>query len=278
MSSSRIWVPIAAALAVVCAAVLAVLAKYPLFGIAVGIVGIASISVVYSAVLSAERAKRAGRRASTGPGDVASLTKAMEQLAKGEMPDLSTIPEESAGPLSRVADRIEEFKREAQELKARDEVTSLANEWVFDNVLWREFNRADRYGAPMSVVILEIVGLSELKSAKGEEAANGILKNIASLVLQMIRETDFAARYDYDRIIVIMPATDKQGANEFVERFRTAIREDTANLWEALEKVSISIGSASVPEEGTKTAPQLVQKAAEALDMVKGAGGSDSQG
>ena len=201
----------------------------------------------------------------------------MEQLAKGAKSDISAVPEDFAGPLSRLADRIEELKRETQELRARDEVTSLGNEWVFDNVLWREFNRAERYDAAMSVVLLEIVGLSDLKAAKGEEQANSVLKNVASLVLQMIRETDFAARYDYDRIIVIMPATDKQGADEFTERFRRALQEDTANLQEALEEVSILIGAACVPEEGTKTAPQLVQKAAEALDQAKGAAGSGSQ-
>jgi diguanylate cyclase (GGDEF)-like protein len=202
------------------------------------------------------------------------VVKALDDILAGRRPEVSSFDEELAAALERIADKLEYLSREIADLSPSDEVTSLVKEEVFNNVLWREFNRALRYGKPMSMALVEIDGFDELRAEQGTAAAMDLLQHIASIVLQMIRETDLAARYGDDRLAVIMPETAKQGALDLGHRLRKSVEEGVGGTQGDSGEVTVSVGISSVPSDRVKTAPDLVEQASAALDRAKQRGRS----
>jgi len=258
LSSSRMMPPVAALLAVLFTAVLMFSSRSVASGVIVGLLDLIFISIVYFAFMDASR-----RSATTGSG--AELSDVLDKIARGENPDLSKLPESQREAFAALASRMEVLTDEIDELSPRDRLTSLAKEEVFNNVLWREFNRAQRYAEPLSLALVQIDSLASLRESSGQQACDEVLKEVASIVLRMIRETDLAARYGDDRLAIIMPGTDTNGANDFCRRFRRLLDEQGQSLQQVGGEMEVSVGAASLPEEGTKTAPELVQKAASAL-------------
>lgn len=267
MTGSRILAPIAAACAVVLTVILMFVAQSRALGVAVGILDLIAISVVYVGWLGSSAAGSSQSKAAV-PGGLEDL---IQRIARGggEAVDLSSVPSELAGSLDEVSSRMRQMAEEIDELSPRDELTSLAKEGVFNNVLWREFNRAQRYSEPLSLALVRVGGLGDLRAGDGPQAADDVLKNIASLVLQMVRDTDLAARYGSDHLAIIMPGTDAKGAGEFCARFRRLLGESPIEPPGASQRVEVALGVASMPEEGIKMAPQIVERAAAALEPLE---------
>jgi len=264
---ARTWAPVAAALAVVCSAVLIVFSKFVIFGLVLGLAVIACVSFLYVKLLAL--LPREEPPAGAAPGEAARLAETLDALAAGRTAQLPALSEDIAGPLRRLADRMEGLEAEVADLTPRDDLTSLAKEDVFNNVLWREFSRAGRYDAPLSVALIDVRGLDELRSGEGQARADQVLKDVSSLVLQMIRETDLAARYGRAQIAVAMPGTGAEGAREFANRVARAVDSDEGGL-ELPEAVTLAVGTASVPDEEIKTVPGLVERASAALGAREG--------
>ena len=263
MTMSRVLAIIAAA----CAVVFTIILMFKAQSMALGILDLVAITVVIVACLGSS-AERSSQSRAAVPG----LDDLIQAIARGEAVDLSSVPSELAGSLDEVSSRMRDLAEELDELSPRDELTSLAKEGVFNNVLWREFNRAQRYSEPLSLALVKVGGLGDLRAGVGPQAADDVLKNIASLVLQMIRETDLAARYGSDHLAIIMPGTDEKGAGEFCTRFQKLLGENPIGPPEASPPIEVALGVASMKEEGIKTAPEIVERAAAALKPLEGQG------
>lgn len=259
MFLSKTWTAVCAALAVVSSAVLVVMCKNPAWGIVPGLVAIACVTLMYV------DAMRSGK----GPADSDQAAKLITAVLDGEKPDLSGLDPALKEALADVSERIEGLSMEITELSPSDDLTSLAKENVFNNVLWREYNRSDRYKEPMSVVLAEVDQYERIVEKHGAGEGDRLLKHVASILLQIVRETDLAARYGQERFAIIMPQTAEKGALEFAERLRKAVEEGRLDINGGSTAISVAIGVASVPGEGIRTAPDLVDKAAKALNDAK---------
>jgi diguanylate cyclase (GGDEF)-like protein len=271
MPCSKTWTAVLAAVGVVCSAVLITLAGEVLLGTLLGVVTMGCLSYLYVAAWRAEARCAAGK--TQEPSGEESIIGAMDQAVDGAKPDLSRLSPSAGAAVTRVADRLDAFTREIAELSPSDELTSLAKEEVFNNVLWREFNRALRYKGDLSLVLIEIEGLDEFRAARGQHAAGELARHVASVVLQTVRESDLAARYG-ETFAVIMPETGQQGAADFSQRVRGAASEGDFKVNGDPVTVTLAIGAASVPNAEIKTAPNLVEKAAAALGANRSNRGS----
>lgn len=262
MVCSRVWSTALAAVAVACCGALVPLAKDSLYGGVFGLVAIGCISYVwYQAWKSSLKCETGGGKAEA---DAATI-KAIDRVLEGDAFDAASLPEDMAEAIQRVKDQMDLLNSEISDMSPSDAVTSLAKEEVFNNVLWREFSRATRYKTSMSLALVEIEGFGDIAARKGREAAEELTRHVASVILQMVRETDLAARYGEDTFAVIMPETGQQGAQEFAQRLSRAVRDTEFRVNGGGTKVEVLVGVASVPSESVKTAPELVEQAATAL-------------
>jgi diguanylate cyclase (GGDEF)-like protein len=106
---------------------------------------------------------------------------------------------------------------------AMDEVTDLANRRRFQDLMRFEVERAMRAAAPLSLLLLELDGLQELRELHGDEAADALLRDVGARVRERCRITDEPARYGEDRIGVVLSGTTVDGGWLLAEDIRAGI-------------------------------------------------------
>ena len=90
----------------------------------------------------------------------------------------------------------------------RDGLTGLANHRAFYDRLGQELARGRRYGAPVSLLMLDIDDFKDVNDTWGHPAGDEVLRLLAGvLVDQLRRDVDFPARYGGEEFAVILPNT-----------------------------------------------------------------------
>jgi diguanylate cyclase (GGDEF)-like protein len=109
----------------------------------------------------------------------------------------------------------------AGEPDRRDAVTGLGNRQAFTDQLAAEVARANRYGTPLSLALLQVTGLKSAGSS--EEAA--LLRKVAAL-LKRTRAPDQFFRIDDDELGVILPNTPREGGLVAAARFKLMLEAE----------------------------------------------------
>ena len=98
-----------------------------------------------------------------------------------------------------------------------DPGTGLYRWWVFRNRLLEEIARADRRNHQVSVLLLEPA------APLPESHDEGTYVRAAQTLRQAIRAYDFAARFDEERFVVLLPETDATEAEAAAKRILSGI-------------------------------------------------------
>src|SRR5512145_158708 len=158
---------------------------------------------------------------------------------------------------------LEEQNRSLLYLSRRDEVTNLYNQRYFMERLDEEFRRALRYGSPLSLVIADLDDFKAFNDTRGHLVGNELLRQVANVIRQGVRDIDIAARYGGDEFVVLLPQTDGDQAARLAERLRTWIAR--------LDDVRASIGVASL-SAGMTGPLELLTEADRAMYEAKARG------
>ena len=164
--------------------------------------------------------------------------------------------------------------RAVEQQAVTDELTGLANRRQFYDVLGREFERAHRFGTPLSLILLDIDDFKRINDTHPMKhlAGDAVLGAVAAAIAGHIRDIDLAARYGGEEFAVLLPQTDREGAVNLAERLRVAIAEQQVSFGEG-DRISVtaSFGVASGPYED-QTQLDLIATADNALYASKRAG------
>ncbi len=162
-----------------------------------------------------------------------------------------------------------------QEQASQDGLTGLANRRCLDMRLAEEFRRARRHGLPLGLVLLDIDYFKYYNDNYGHIAGDSCLCRVSDAVRGALRRPgDFAARYGGEEILVLLPATDEEGARHMAEYLCNTIpalgMEHSGSRYGV---VTVSAGYfAHVPVDDTETATHFIQAADEGLYAAKAAG------
>jgi len=156
-----------------------------------------------------------------------------------------------------------------------DALTGLANRRQFYEVLGREFERAQRFGHELGLIMLDIDDFKQVNDTLGHLAGDVVLHEVAAALQDMIREIDVAARYGGEEFAVLLPQTGREGAASLAERLRIAIAErDIVFAGAPIEGITASFGVSAGPEDGMGQL-DLVASADAALYRAKRQGKND---
>jgi diguanylate cyclase (GGDEF)-like protein len=153
-------------------------------------------------------------------------------------------------------------------LASRDPLTELINRRVMEQILQREFERAVRYGTPLTVVFIDVDDFKMVNDKYGHKAGDNVLKYIADNLLRMTRGSDAVARFAGDEFIVVLPGTLMSKASELANRMSSFFIDHPLNFEGRPIQVSISIGLSCI-EEGISDAKTLLKKADAMLYKAK---------
>lgn len=161
---------------------------------------------------------------------------------------------------------------EMERLALMDSLTELFNSRTLVRELKEEMKRARRYKRPISLIMLSVDGLRDVTKRYGPLSADAVLKVVANIVRECIRDVDVAARYSGDEFAILLPETNAAGAAVVAERIRQRISSQAVtHNWNNL-KVTASIGLASFPAHAREH-DELLARTAQALEMAVQRGG-----
>ena len=154
-----------------------------------------------------------------------------------------------------------------------DDLTGLHNYRMFREYLARETERAQRYHAPMSLVMIDVDDFKFYNDVNGHEAGNEVLTKVAELLTELLRKVDLAARYGGEEFALILPSTPKTGALLVAERARARVERHqfTHGAKQPGGKVTVSMGIATCPADA-RDVDQLVRCADRAMYTAKARG------
>jgi diguanylate cyclase (GGDEF)-like protein len=153
-----------------------------------------------------------------------------------------------------------------------DPLTQLLNRREFEEQLAREVERAQRFGTPVGLVVLDLDDFKLINDRFGHLAGDGVLKEAARAIRQVTREIDQPARWGGEEFAVILPHTAIDGAARLAERLRQAIAERQIPTPDGRSvRVTASFGVAALPGSGT-TQVELTAAADDAVYRSKRAG------
>jgi diguanylate cyclase (GGDEF)-like protein len=150
-----------------------------------------------------------------------------------------------------------------------DALTGLANRRQFYEVLGREYERAQRFGQPVSLILLDIDDFKLINDSRGHLAGDAVLHSVAATLAEVIREIDLAARYGGEEFAVLLPQTGPEGAANLAERLRSEIAARSIRFGtEEITGVTTSFGVAAGPVHD-QTQIDLIASADAALYQAK---------
>jgi diguanylate cyclase (GGDEF)-like protein len=151
-------------------------------------------------------------------------------------------------------------------LAATDSLTGIANRRTFDSELVRELSRADRSGAALALIIVDIDHFKEHNDTHGHQEGDRTLQRVATILRDGGRATDTVARYGGEEFVILLPGSDAVAAHLKAERYRQQIEA-------MIEQpgVTASFGVACYPQHGSDGVA-LIQAADGALYESKRAG------
>ena len=161
---------------------------------------------------------------------------------------------------------VDQIKKE--EASAKKTITLMSRENA-DKIAIDRYRTAAVEGEPLSILIIEVDGLSKLREQDGDQVAYKVFAAIVKYIFSKVdKEKDILGRYGQNGLSVLMPRVDMNAAEKFAEmirqfvgnaRYKTAYGEKTATL---------SIGVAAITDD-TGDYNSMVKRADMALFVAK---------
>jgi len=122
--------------------------------------------------------------------------------------------------------KLKEKNKMLEQMNKIDALTTVYNRRYLMEIFEAEFEKADRYGYPLSLVILDLDRFKQVNDYFGHQAGDKILKIIADLLKNSVRKGDLVARFGGEEFIILAPCTELRGAYELSNKVRSVIEKD----------------------------------------------------
>jgi diguanylate cyclase (GGDEF)-like protein len=156
---------------------------------------------------------------------------------------------------------VEHMVNDLHELSRTDPLTGLANRRELEDQLEREFARARRSPAPVSLLMIDLDRFKLYNDTHGHPAGDRMLCEVAALWQQRLRSSDVLARYGGEEFVVLLADCALDDALELAERLRELVPY----------RQTCSFGAATW--DGRESGDDLIERADKALLAAKRAGG-----
>ncbi|MDO8596187.1 MAG: GGDEF domain-containing protein [Sulfuricaulis sp.] len=166
------------------------------------------------------------------------------------------------------SERLHEELNKVRLLSLTDEFTGLPNRRAFMRRLQDETSRAQRYGAPLTLAMIDLDEFKAINDVHGHAAGDAILHSYATDVLTVLRHHDMVARYGGEEFAVLLPNTTPDGAVAAMTKVRNRaleVRCEHQHMALALPTFSTGIALYTPGESHT----DLIDRADRALYRAK---------
>jgi diguanylate cyclase (GGDEF)-like protein len=159
-----------------------------------------------------------------------------------------------------------------QALLYRDDLTGLFNMRFLEVAIDGELRRAGRFQTNFCLLFIDLDSFKPINDTHGHLSGSSVLKQVAEVIKDAVREIDIAIRYGGDEFVVLLlGATCAKGVLA-AERVRRRIEARAFRLEDGgTARVTASIGVAAYPDHG-RDRESLLKVADETMYASKHAG------
>lgn len=136
-----------------------------------------------------------------------------------------------------------------------------------------EFSRAQRYGYPVSCILIAVDRVDHLRDLYGYGFREAVMEAVIELLQGATRTCDYLGRLMDDRLMAILPHTTRKGAETTAKRILASARGLQFEAEGRGLQVTLSIGISHYEDENTLFFDSLVEAAEKALASAIEAGG-----
>lgn len=157
--------------------------------------------------------------------------------------------------------------RRLDELSQTDPLTGLFNRRAFLPKINDEIERFNRYGSPLSILLIDIDHFKTINDTLGHDKGDKVLKTVSALILSRVRKTDLSVRWGGEEFMILATGTGIENAIALAEDLRQSVESSDFDIDRT---ITVSIGVASA--QSSQTADELVKAADIALYEAKESG------
>ena len=161
---------------------------------------------------------------------------------------------------------MQKFKQDSA--SAKKTITLMSRENA-DKVAVDRYRTAAVEGDPLSILIIEVDGLSKMREQDGDQVAYKVFAAIVKFIFSKVdKEKDILGRYGQNGLSVLMPKVDMNAAEKFAEMIRQFVANARYKTAYGEKSATLSIGVAAITDD-TGDYASMVKRADMALFVAK---------
>lgn len=179
-----------------------------------------------------------------------------------------------------LTERLRDMEAESAQLRERiaaehrqaltDALTGIPNRLAYQERIAQEVARWKRFATPLALLVWDVDRFKQINDQYGHKAGDKVLKVIAGVLAEHIRETDFLARYGGEEFVMIMTGTAQPAILDVADKLRQAVEHCGFHYRGENVPITISCGIAEFRSEDGIDA--VFERADRALYQAKDAG------
>lgn len=163
---------------------------------------------------------------------------------------------------------LQQVNRQLEALSHSDHLTGIPNRYYLHQAFEAELKRYQRYRQVFSLLIMDIDHFKQINDSYGHVVGDEILKRLAQLLAEHIRESDVVGRWGGEEFLILCPATDAKGARALAEHIRQWISQTNFSLGRM--EITASFGVTDYRDD--ELLEETIKRADQALYQAKNEG------
>lgn len=151
-----------------------------------------------------------------------------------------------------------------------DSLTGLANRVQLENYFTYTLGLAKRHHSFFAIIFLDLDHFKDVNDSLGHHVGDKMLIELSHRLQSIKRESDMIARFGGDEFMILLPQTDKEGAEHVAQKILDVVAQPYS-IEEHLLYTTASLGIALYPKDGI-TLDALSQQADIAMYHAKASG------
>ncbi len=160
--------------------------------------------------------------------------------------------------VEKMQSRLQQLEQEADDLRKLllvknkeamfDVLTKIPNRLAYEKKAVEEIVRCKRFATSLSMAVWDIDLFKQVNDTYGHKVGDMVLKAVARLLNERMRETDFIARYGGEEFVMFLPGADEAKALELADALREKISVCKFKHYSEMIKITVSCGISSFIE------------------------------
>jgi diguanylate cyclase (GGDEF)-like protein/PAS domain S-box-containing protein len=131
-----------------------------------------------------------------------------------------------------------------------DPLTGIYNRNYFNRLIQLEEHRARRLDSSIGFIMVDIDNFKHINDNFGHQAGDSVLRRVAAILEDALRNTDTVLRYGGDEFLIILTRMNNDHTHKVEERIRLALASSEGLPEISGERISVSMGHAFWSPEG----------------------------